>query len=261
MMSQVPSRSARGCLTCKKRRKKCDEMKPFCSRCVTGGFLCLGYGGQSKAIFSADNFASVEPVESISGPSPSPSFSNPSSGYTSETSLPSSPEWGSSVEGEFEGSLILQSTSEQSPRIPLSIPFDPTTIMDLVPLIIEQCRRMSNRIFRPFPVEEGLVWRVNDSEITRWTMFIGAKLSQALSEGGRRENYLGWIDRLHGIILGSPASHELAIRDVRARLSGLREATQPATPSLNSLHPISSKSLPPFHTSGHPTRPYIYPTH
>ena len=87
---------------------------------------------------------------------------------------------------------------------------------------------MSNRIFRPFPIEEGLVWRVNDSEITRWTMFLGAKLSEALIEGGRRDNYISWIDRLHGIIVGSPASQELAIRDTRARLSGLREVRDPA---------------------------------
>lgn len=32
-----------GCLTCKARRKKCDEAKPSCRRCVTAGFKCDGY--------------------------------------------------------------------------------------------------------------------------------------------------------------------------------------------------------------------------
>ncbi|PLB54254.1 C6 transcription factor [Aspergillus steynii IBT 23096] len=33
-----------GCLTCKKRRKRCDEAKPSCRNCVRLGFTCEGYG-------------------------------------------------------------------------------------------------------------------------------------------------------------------------------------------------------------------------
>lgn len=82
---------------------------------------------------------------------------------------------------------------------------------------------MSGRMFRPFAHEEGIVWRVNDSEITRWTMFIGSKILQSILEGEIRHDYMGWIDRFHRVIIGSPPSQELATRDVRARLSGLRE--------------------------------------
>ncbi|KAF4332878.1 C6 zinc finger [Fusarium beomiforme] len=32
-----------GCLTCKKRRVKCDEGKPACARCIRGDFVCDGY--------------------------------------------------------------------------------------------------------------------------------------------------------------------------------------------------------------------------
>lgn len=32
-----------GCLTCLRRRLKCDEAKPFCNRCSTGNFVCEGY--------------------------------------------------------------------------------------------------------------------------------------------------------------------------------------------------------------------------
>ncbi|CAE6360465.1 unnamed protein product [Rhizoctonia solani] len=39
--SQIRSRS--GCLTCKSRRKKCDETKPFCQRCQHSGIQCTGY--------------------------------------------------------------------------------------------------------------------------------------------------------------------------------------------------------------------------
>ncbi|KEP50418.1 fungal-specific transcription factor domain protein [Rhizoctonia solani 123E] len=39
--SQTRSRS--GCLTCKARRKKCDELQPFCQRCAHAGIQCSGY--------------------------------------------------------------------------------------------------------------------------------------------------------------------------------------------------------------------------
>ncbi|KAI0599212.1 hypothetical protein F4775DRAFT_551921 [Biscogniauxia sp. FL1348] len=32
-----------GCVTCKGRRVKCDEGKPFCARCEKSGFQCAGY--------------------------------------------------------------------------------------------------------------------------------------------------------------------------------------------------------------------------
>ncbi|RBR27004.1 uncharacterized protein FIESC28_00272 [Fusarium coffeatum] len=35
-----------GCLTCKKRHKKCDEEKPICQRCKKGGYVCDGYEKQ-----------------------------------------------------------------------------------------------------------------------------------------------------------------------------------------------------------------------
>ncbi|CAK7262985.1 hypothetical protein SEPCBS119000_000253 [Sporothrix epigloea] len=40
------NRTKTGCLTCRKRKKKCDETKPECSNCVRGGFLCAGYPPQ-----------------------------------------------------------------------------------------------------------------------------------------------------------------------------------------------------------------------
>ncbi|OAP62376.1 hypothetical protein AYL99_04579 [Fonsecaea erecta] len=36
-----------GCITCKIRRKKCDEEKPFCHRCTSTGRKCDGYVNQS----------------------------------------------------------------------------------------------------------------------------------------------------------------------------------------------------------------------
>ncbi|KAJ4531469.1 hypothetical protein HRR77_009454 [Exophiala dermatitidis] len=36
-----------GCKTCKIRRKRCDETKPVCMRCVQGGYKCDGYDAAS----------------------------------------------------------------------------------------------------------------------------------------------------------------------------------------------------------------------
>ncbi|KAK3191592.1 hypothetical protein K4F52_002407 [Lecanicillium sp. MT-2017a] len=38
-----------GCQTCRSRRVKCDEAKPECQRCITGGFTCKGYPLIQKA--------------------------------------------------------------------------------------------------------------------------------------------------------------------------------------------------------------------
>ncbi|KAL9057043.1 MAG: hypothetical protein Q9162_002591 [Coniocarpon cinnabarinum] len=37
------NRTKTGCLTCRERKKKCDETKPMCTNCQRGGFECKGY--------------------------------------------------------------------------------------------------------------------------------------------------------------------------------------------------------------------------
>ena len=37
------NRTKTGCLTCRNRKKKCDEGKPICNNCQRGGFECKGY--------------------------------------------------------------------------------------------------------------------------------------------------------------------------------------------------------------------------
>ncbi|KAL6248678.1 hypothetical protein RBB50_004933 [Rhinocladiella similis] len=50
-----------GCKTCKMRRKKCDEARPCCLRCITDHYLCDGYDTPKAWIFlpcSGDNVTS-----------------------------------------------------------------------------------------------------------------------------------------------------------------------------------------------------------
>ncbi|CEL54148.1 hypothetical protein RSOLAG1IB_06859 [Rhizoctonia solani AG-1 IB] len=41
---RLPGPAGTSCLTCKRRRKKCDQGRPTCQRCAEGDYNCLGYG-------------------------------------------------------------------------------------------------------------------------------------------------------------------------------------------------------------------------
>ncbi|KAI1439180.1 hypothetical protein GGR50DRAFT_690532 [Xylaria sp. CBS 124048] len=51
------------CLTCRKRKKKCDESKPECTNCVRGGFVCYGYPNQ-RGPPRLENKPAAVPLES-----------------------------------------------------------------------------------------------------------------------------------------------------------------------------------------------------
>ncbi|EPS45279.1 hypothetical protein H072_722 [Dactylellina haptotyla CBS 200.50] len=42
------NRTKTGCITCRRRKKKCDEGKPHCNNCNRGGFVCGGYAGKNN---------------------------------------------------------------------------------------------------------------------------------------------------------------------------------------------------------------------
>jgi hypothetical protein len=42
---------SKGCETCKRRRKKCDEARPSCMRCINANRTCAGYGDSGKLVF------------------------------------------------------------------------------------------------------------------------------------------------------------------------------------------------------------------
>ncbi|KAF8689096.1 Fungal specific transcription factor domain, partial [Rhizoctonia solani] len=74
-MAPSSLRSRTGCLTCKNRRKKCDEGRPRCERCVRGGFECLGYEHHGKRALAGapapDQTQSSTPGSSSVSPGPS----------------------------------------------------------------------------------------------------------------------------------------------------------------------------------------------
>lgn len=64
-LKNVKGRSKTGCLTCRKRKKKCDERKPKCKNCAQNSVTCEGYprlavwkNGKEKA--AAQSESSIE---------------------------------------------------------------------------------------------------------------------------------------------------------------------------------------------------------
>ncbi|OAL35021.1 hypothetical protein AYO20_05736 [Fonsecaea nubica] len=50
-VKQLHHKVRSGCITCKRRRIKCDEEKPTCQRCIRSGKVCLGYDPPRAWIF------------------------------------------------------------------------------------------------------------------------------------------------------------------------------------------------------------------
>ncbi|OQO01107.1 hypothetical protein B0A48_13350 [Cryoendolithus antarcticus] len=55
-----------GCVTCKKRRVKCDETKPACDRCVKAKVVCGGYHVPKALIFESSRSKSTSEDELVS---------------------------------------------------------------------------------------------------------------------------------------------------------------------------------------------------
>ncbi|CUA71766.1 Sterol regulatory element-binding protein ECM22 [Rhizoctonia solani] len=72
MTIRYTPRSLTGCFTCKRRKKKCDEHKPHCLRCVNGGFKCEGYPAFEGRIRRVTFNSSTDPAseQSTSGTEP-----------------------------------------------------------------------------------------------------------------------------------------------------------------------------------------------
>jgi hypothetical protein len=84
-------------------------------------------------------------------------------------------------------------------------------------------KRVSRRmLFKPFPeIEEGLKWRANHSNVTRWSMYLIARIVEGISKGNNEQHYIGWIIRFHQQIIEASTSTELASASLDPYLAGL----------------------------------------
>ncbi|CAG8151467.1 unnamed protein product [Penicillium salamii] len=82
---EVKRRTKTGCLTCRKRRIKCDEAHPVCRNCVKSKRECLGYDPVFRT--QASTPSAIQPA-----PNPPPSLVvNPQGPSTTTTTAPSYP--------------------------------------------------------------------------------------------------------------------------------------------------------------------------
>ncbi|KAH7322304.1 hypothetical protein B0J17DRAFT_245788 [Rhizoctonia solani] len=260
MSIPVLRRSTKGCLTCKQRRKKCDEKRPQCDRCLRGDFHCLGYSHLAEGYPSPstsnheriDNEASpldtsllldlqVNNAQSSIGVDYLPAGPyRPPIDYVEDQLQPNTPSF-----------TYLQKLSLNIPRSPQLTPYERDNMVDL---IVSQYLRLADRIpFRPLPYSfaKAVVARAHSSNLILRTMYLGARIIQALLDNNNWHNYVGWIDDYHHQISGTePTITEVDVTHLADRLSahsdsgGLLVASQmrPTLPSARGEIPTSVDS-------------------
>ncbi|CAE6472868.1 unnamed protein product [Rhizoctonia solani] len=225
----VPNRSSKGCLTCRQRKKKCDEKKPECERCVVGGFDCLGYSHLGEASVSAPKRRSNEATQSAGISSPALTqdelISNASPALGSSSYSGDQMSWSPTPINMFSNSSMVDDVGfweQDQPNAvapasiyePKSIPsnpqLDPFDLDNMKNLILIQYTRLAHQIaFRPFPypMELGLNnYLIRGSHLIYKTLYLGARISQALFDDTNWQGYISWIDTFHSRILGTQSA-------------------------------------------------------
>ncbi|KAB5588761.1 Fungal-specific transcription factor domain containing protein [Ceratobasidium theobromae] len=123
--------------------------------------------------------------------------------------------------------MISQSTKPSSTCIPQTPRLDPFTLDSAIPLIISQSGKISQfMVFKMcFHIEDGLRWRAGHSNITRWSMYLGARVLEAISNSSDGQRDVGWVTRFHQRIVEDSASTKLTLVDSDAQLAGLHDLT------------------------------------
>ncbi|KAJ3482556.1 hypothetical protein NLG97_g7534 [Lecanicillium saksenae] len=125
------NRTKTGCLTCRRRKKKCDEAKPECKNCTRGAFECDGYPPQRGAGWPKiiENKArSVPLVSKDPNYVPPGASSMPASSYTSSQAADNGQPSGAKCEPlpQYRGQNLRIEPSE-GPAVPAGPPNESMT--------------------------------------------------------------------------------------------------------------------------------------
>ncbi|CAE6536855.1 unnamed protein product [Rhizoctonia solani] len=227
MLGAVPKRSLGGCLTCKRRKKKCDERKPRCRRCELGDFHCLGYNlpstihtGRSPITGESAHWDPYELVMQLGAGTSTSSLATlgafvPLTKYENEVGYSSA------------SRILFQEVRDCLSNIPKEVLLDPVVLEDATSLIMLQYTKFSQQTLFQLPsgsIKNGLIWRIENSQITWWSMYLTARVIKDYWSGNDGQKYMGWVFRFYQQILGVPPLARLETGS-EGRLGGLYDAS------------------------------------
>ncbi|CUA71982.1 Adhesion and hyphal regulator 1 [Rhizoctonia solani] len=207
------TRSTNGCLTCKHRKKKCDETRPSCTRCINGDFECLGY---DHLAIRGPRQRKKKPVAS-SKSNQTPEFSSSSS---SSDSTPTS--------------VCLASYSRHTPGLgsqqPTAVPLfesnhifqapqiralDPDHVVQMF-IFYSQPTRTSVQPFRPFPfsILHAVTMNAKNSILTLKSTYVGAKIKKAVLDGAGLSIGIRLIDDFQRQITNTIISPDMNVEEI-----------------------------------------------
>ncbi|KAF8695044.1 hypothetical protein RHS03_08093, partial [Rhizoctonia solani] len=203
----IAKRSTGGCLTCKRRKKKCDEARPCCRRCELGDFHCLGYENPDSHRSAAEELNATQ-VSLFRRPSETPaSQSERVASLQLLDDLVPLPEYGNQIRQPCSNHAFLQEVRNHLSNIPRGILLDAMAITDATSLILSQYPKFTQEIFfKPFATsfESGLLWRIDNSNISLWSMYLVARTVKDVMSGRDAQKYLNCIFRFCRQILETP---------------------------------------------------------
>ncbi|CAE6468471.1 unnamed protein product [Rhizoctonia solani] len=179
MSSPSINRSVNGCLTCKKRKKKCDETRPACMRCINADFECLGY--DYLAIRKGPRRRKKVPTESHL--SSSTSGLPPDNFFAPTLPCPAThhPHHQSSA---HESSIMSFIQLNNMAKIPQINSYEPDHIIQMF-LHYSQLGPAGVKPFTPFSfsLPHALASRVKGSNILLKSMHVGTRIKMAVLDG------------------------------------------------------------------------------
>ncbi|KAH7338020.1 fungal-specific transcription factor domain-containing protein [Rhizoctonia solani] len=227
MFKVIQKRSLGGCLTCKRRKKKCDERKPFCRRCELGNFHCQGYS-PAYASHNGESPSTTEAPADLTywdSRTPAMHLGVECSSLESLDPLDLPLNYQNEVERSPPTPALFQEVRNFLASIPSGVVLDPVILEDATSLIVSQYMKLSQQIMFKLPsgsVAPGLLWRIDNSEITRWSMYLSARVLNDVWSGNDAQKYSEWIFRLYQQILEFSPPTELG-PNLEGRLGGLHD--------------------------------------
>ncbi|CAE6477234.1 unnamed protein product [Rhizoctonia solani] len=100
------------------------------------------------------------------------------------------------VKQMFPTYVPFQQVKPPLSNIPRGVLLDPIALEDVTGLIMFHYVRLSREVlFREpfFSIEEGISGRIRNSNIARWSMYLGARVIADFSSGTNPQRYLSWI--------------------------------------------------------------------